>query len=442
VSIITLVFIAGAIAVDLGYWFSERRGVARASDMAAAAAAQDLPADPAFAGGSPYQEASQCDTEACEAAFTWAERNNYGEPDSDVRVYFYCGNTIPVPKDGVCFNEAQGGPIGITFCPNEAGEVGCDTVKVEIEVDAVSLFSTIVGGVDFGIGYSSWGSAFFKVKLLDTVMAVDASGSMGGGSCNATLDNPGCPIHEARVGADNFITILYGDDPQGGDVQVGYTPYRGCYEPPSPAGNNCIPSLDFGECGGPPPTSLVVCLNKDPEELRDAFNATQPAASTNVCLGLYMAADVLLNSPTATDPNDPDLQRFIVLLTDGDNSFQNISGIPNSCRPESGGCGSGPGGSSRRLDDCTLDLANAIIGDRADPDVEIYVIGLNVSGNNNENCNAVGSSDNNRRLLKCVASSTPGTNDHYFETNNAIGLGNIFRDLAYEIGGRGLSEGL
>jgi hypothetical protein len=46
-----------------------------------------------------------------------------------------------------------------------------------------------------------------------------------------------------------------------------------------------------------------------------------------------------------------------------------------------------------------------------------------------------------RRLLKCLASSQPGTNDHYFEVNDADDLPAIFQIVAFEIASRGLTEG-
>jgi Flp pilus assembly protein TadG len=43
----SFVFTLAAISVDYSWWLSDRRGVARAADLSALAAVQDLPADPA-----------------------------------------------------------------------------------------------------------------------------------------------------------------------------------------------------------------------------------------------------------------------------------------------------------------------------------------------------------------------------------------------------------
>jgi hypothetical protein len=75
--------------------------------------------------------------------------------------------------------------------------------------------------------------------------------------------------------------------------------------------------------------------------------------------------------------------------------------------------------------------------------VEVYVVGLGVCGTANSNlCNPslIGgtSSDNtaDRNLLKCVASSTAGTNDHYFEVQTASQLPDTFATIARLIGFR------
>jgi hypothetical protein len=188
----------------------------------------------------------------------------------------------------------------------------------------------------------------------------------------------------------------------------------------------------------------VLCLNKDADLLRNKFAATQPDASTNVCLGLWQSGEILDGPGQNTTPG---AQRFIVLLTDGENSFQNTPGLPDECNADNDSgpdCAGGPD-EERELDRCTEDVAD----DLKAAGVEIYVIGLNVAGTDdgdvmsNADCNNIGNGADddvaNRRLLKCIASSTGGTNDHYYETNNAIELGNIFQGVAYEIAGRGLA---
>jgi hypothetical protein len=458
VVLISMFFVAAAISIDYGLWLSERRGVARAADMAALAAAQDLPADvssPAF-----DTEASCGGLAACEAAFDWAERNSYGEgTGATVKVTFFCGNQLTSPPSGVCVNEnANTPPYFMSPCQ---AEVGCDAINVTVKKPAVSLFSTFFGGVSFDVGYSSWGNVSFRIVPLGTALMVDATGSMDVG-CNAAQNNSGCPIGQARIAAKNFTDILL--DNGSPLSQVGYAPYRGCYSPPrSGAGSSgCVPAmtLSAGNCNAPPPSSWVLCLGTDATRIHtriDNTNTPSSGTGTNVCLALYEAR-AILNGPGAA--TDPDARQFAVILTDGDNTYNNDSfgqgAPPVECSPSdpansdgnlTGNC-SNAQTRERQLDMATRTLATTM----KDAGVEIYVIAFGVCGTNNTSqfptssyCGAIGNGSNDdtadRRLLKCTASSTEDTNDHYFEVNSAAELGDIFQVVAYEIAGRGLTVG-
>ena len=97
-AVITVIMAAAVIGIDYSMWLSERRGIARAADLAALAAIRDLPADPVV--DTVYTEGA-CDTDACTAVYDWAGRNGYGELDNaDVRVAYFCSNTIAFPPDG------------------------------------------------------------------------------------------------------------------------------------------------------------------------------------------------------------------------------------------------------------------------------------------------------------------------------------------------------
>jgi hypothetical protein len=271
------------------------------------------------------------------------------------------------------------------------------------------------------------------------VLTIDASGSMACGS------GP-CPIVEARNAALNFKDILLA----GSMAQVAYAPYRDCYSPPNthPA---CIPTLNIapGDC---PSTdeSWVVCLTNDEALLEAKINATQVGAGTNLCLGLHESWD-LVTGPGAS--GDPEAKQFVVLLTDGANGVPSGAALPNECDPGNGGgggddCGAPPSNVISDLDELTYEIAQ----DMNNAGIEIFVVGLNVCGTNDPDevfspaqCLAqVGDPDarsvGNRRLLKCVADSTPGSNDHYFEAS-ASELSTIFQTIALKISEGGLEGG-
>lgn len=450
VAMISLVFIAAAIAIDYGFWLSERRGLARATDLAALAAVQDLPED------NPNQEYTSSGggcaaLPSCEAAHTWATRNGYGEADGAfVTVAYFCSNDIDNPPSDICFNENQDvAAFPLSVCPSETGEMGCDTVRVIVEKEAGDLFGSFFGGADFDIGSSSFSRVQFVVSPVDVVITIDSSGSMDF-NCNSSQTNPGCPIKEARDASANFATTILGDDPDTSVSQVGYVPYKDCY-----ANNGgCVPSIPLppsnGDCANPG-NSWVLCLDNDLDLIQNRIAGTQTGNSTNICMGLFASGEIM-DGPNSRD----DVDRIIVILTDGANVFNGHPSVPQECWPDDAGgsCGAAAttnaGGAvqaERELDYCTRDMAD----DLKAAGYEIYVVGLNVeNGPNlgatptNAFCNGIGNDQDDdvadRRLLKCMASSADGTNDHYFETNDASTLGNIFQGIAYDIAARGLTS--
>jgi hypothetical protein len=85
-----------------------------------------------------------------------------------------------------------------------------------------------------------------------------------------------------------------------------------------------------------------------------------------------------------------------------------------------------------------MDLAN----DLKAQGVEIYVVAFSVCGGIDTSvlanpCSGVGGggsdSTSDHRLLKCIASSSPDSNDHYYETATASQLPAIFQQIAQAI---------
>jgi hypothetical protein len=73
----------------------------------------------------------------------------------------------------------------------------------------------------------------------------------------------------------------------------------------------------------------------------------------------------------------------------------------------------------------------------------IYVVGFGVCGAEDNQlptstyCSHIGNADTDtiadQRLLKCIAGSSGGTNDHYFRANTAADLPGIFTQIAQRI---------
>jgi hypothetical protein len=289
-------------------------------------------------------------------------------------------------------------------------------------------------------------TAGFGVLAVDTVLSIDRTISMGMSPCNWQDNNPGCPIWEAKNAATAFVDVLLSDTVGASETLVGVVPYSNCYKPPRyppwPYSAYCVPA------------SMVVNLSNDKDLVQDAIGDITSNGSTNVCLGLYKADEVIFGEGHHTVTNT---LRIAVLLSDGQNYYTGDSygdgQPPQECRPDTNPSqsdphtGESPPGSTcydaqprqRELDEKTKQLADTMKGNN----VEIFVVGFGVCGTPNDDLcdpDMIGSSshdnDANRNLLKCLASSTEGTNDHYFEVPSAEDLPGVFTNIARLIGFR------
>ena len=181
----------------------------------------------------------------------------------------------------------------------------------------------------FGIGsvkVSNDALAGFGVVPVDAVMAIDATGSMGASPCNGSQNNSGCPIYEAKNAASAFTNTLLPATNTG----VGVLSYRGCFSGSPDAGTNggCIANSTIGNLSG---TASTVTTK---------INAISAAGGTgtNVCGGLDKAGKVLFGAGSHSASNTV---RVIVILTDGDTTYNNASYVSGSspgspaapCRP-------------------------------------------------------------------------------------------------------------
>jgi hypothetical protein len=298
------------------------------------------------------------------------------------------------------------------------------------------LFMRLLGFDDMDVEATA--AAGFGIVPSDTVMLVDATGSMGASPCNSQDNNAGCPIWEAKQAALDFADFFLGSG--AAITQVGYAPYRGCHNPPR-THSGCV--LD----------SQRIDLTSTQSAINDAINATDAigGTGTNTCLGLYKAQE-MFNGPNHQTASNT--VKSIVILADGDNTY-NVNAYsaaqgspPTDCRPAtnfttsdgdvSTGC-TGAQTRERSLDTKTKTLADTL---RA-AGVEIYVVAFGVCGTLNATtpttsyCNDIGNTDHDntadQRLLKCMASSTPGTNDHYYAVATASDLPQVFQTIAQTI---------
>jgi len=391
-ALVMLVLMAAiGLAIDLGRIFVTRAQLVRSLDAAALAGTLELPDVPA-AQAKVYQYMTEND------------------PDAEV--------DVPVSPQ-----ERQ-------IQVNGRKEVPMFFIKV-FGVESVEVNATATAG--------------FGVLAVDTVLAIDATGSMGASPCDAEDDNPGCPIWEAKHAASDFTDALLTDSISSSETLVGAIAYRGCYNPPRTY-SACVPT-----------STMVTQLSNDKSLLLDRIDdiAALGGTGTNNCLGILKANEVLFGPDHHTVSNS---LHIVVILSDGDNTYNATSysaseGSPAAaCIPDydpahsdtytDTSCRSAQT-RERQLDTKTKTLVDTMKANG----VEVYVVGLGVCGTNNVTqyattsyCSGIGNTNNDstadRRLLKCIASSTSGTNDHYFEVATASDLPDTFAKIARLIGFR------
>jgi hypothetical protein len=273
-----------------------------------------------------------------------------------------------------------------------------------------------------------------SVQPVDSYLAIDATGSMG--DCSGYHCVP--PIEKAKDAAAGFVDTLLDGGSGAGYTQVGVGAFRGCYNPPR----------NYAECV--PEGQMMVDLTDDKSLLTGTIGNVYAlgGTGTNVCLGMLRGQEILFgsNGQTASDT-----LRFLVILSDGDNTYNSVSygqgAPPQTCRPDYD-----PSRSDSYVDtscrgaqtrERSLDIKTKALADQLKSQgVEVYVVGFGVCGTDNPNqkpttsyCSGIGNNDHDntadRRLLKCIASSTEGTNDHYFEAPTAEELPGIFNQVAH-----------
>lgn len=143
VGLFTVVLVVAVIVVDIGLWLAERRSMQRAVDLAAVAAAQELPFNPGA---------------ACSVAYAYVMKNGYpvdpppgpAEPcpgvagdDNTVDIDLLCKNDLGDTSGSVCYDPVEPGPSSCDATQP------CDAVRVKLRQGAKRLFSALpVFGID------------------------------------------------------------------------------------------------------------------------------------------------------------------------------------------------------------------------------------------------------------------------------------------------------
>ncbi|HEX5140346.1 MAG TPA: hypothetical protein VFX19_05360, partial [Dehalococcoidia bacterium] len=168
---------------------------------------------------------------------------------------------------------------------------------------------------------------------------------------------------------------------------------------------------------------------------------TSYGGATSIDLNSYVGSTIYIRFQGSMSSNSTSDQFYIDTITV-------TTGMPGSSNGYLNGQDSSPVGCSsarpreRQMDLLTWDMVKAMEAD----DVEIFVVGFGTCDPGSAvytdaQCDAqIGNTDHDNtadeRLLKCIASSKPTTNDHYFYASNAEDLPAIFTQIAQQIAHR------
>jgi Flp pilus assembly protein TadG len=291
-------------------------------------------------------------------------------------------------------------------------------VQVKARLDVDTIFLRVIPGAPDSIPVTARATAGFG-RPLEVGLVLDETGSMAGD-----------PLDDLEDAAQAFVDTLLPDGAPVGGTTIALVPYRARYS----SSSSCTTLGVLFGLGSFVRTNTIVNLTNNKTTLNNGIEAMTACGYTNVCEGLNQAMT------TMNTGHDPEAERILVLLTDGDNN-------PGPNDP-AGVCDPVGTSSSHTEDQRDKDLDTKTwsrVTTALEPaSIEIYVVGLSVAGSSNNNfCDtsmignlAHADSTSDRNLLKCIASSDSGTNNHYFETSDSSELEEIFQSIAGEVGFR------
>lgn len=295
------------------------------------------------------------------------------------------------------------------------------SVCVEGKATVKLTFATVLGVGDKEIDCT----ACAGYNNLEIVFVIDNTGSMSG-----------TPITKVRQAATNMVNLVM---PNTGapSTKIGLVPFRGKVRVPAnvdgkAAGcrnaDGTVNTTNSSSCTSIP---YIKALTTDKAAITTAINsmtATGTASGTVISEGIKWGRHVLTPEAPYTEGGDAKKYRKVmILLTDGDNEDGKCGGQygdtsdPNNywynayygmnvktCHCEDGGC----------LNTAMLSEAQLA----KDAGIEIFTIRFGTSDSTDVN------------LMKTVASSKPGTNDHYYDAPSSSDIDDMFKKIGRQLG--------
>jgi hypothetical protein len=317
------------------------------------------------------------------------------------------------------------------------------SVKVTARAEVKMLLMEVLGMADNYVQ----ASAMAGFNKLEVVFVIDNSGSMRG-----------TPINMVRQASEELTDLLIPDGTNP-DTKVGLVPFRGKIrlgedvDGYTAGCQNADGSLNQGihedfmddyyalpyyyrnyisldTCSNIP---AVLALSKDKRRIVsaiDAQTATGAASGTIISEGIKWARNILTPTPPFTQAGDKeDFRKIMIVLTDGDTEDGECGGSYRaSYRPNNYWTNAyyGMGVDTAHCNDGGVLNADMLAEARAAKDAGIEIFAIRF-----------GSSDHTDiALMKEIASSKEGTDDHYFDAPSVYDIPDIFKQIGKQLGWR------
>ncbi|OIQ50671.1 von Willebrand factor type A domain protein [Pseudodesulfovibrio hydrargyri] len=317
------------------------------------------------------------------------------------------------------------------------------SVKVTARAEVKVLLMEVLGMAD---GYVE-ANAMAGFNKLEVVFVIDNSGSM-----------KGTPIDLVKRASNELADLLIPDGTTP-DTKVGLVPFRGKIrlgEAVDGYAKGCVNadgSLNQGihedfmdeyyalpyyyrsyitldTCSNIP---AVLPLSKDKRTIVaaiDSQTATGAASGTVISEGIKWARNILTPTPPFTQAGDKeDFRKIMIVLTDGDTEDGECGGSYRaSYRPNNYWTNAyyGMGVDTAHCNDGGVLNADMLAEAQAAKDAGIEIFSIRFGSSDNTDIN----------LMKQIASSKQGTDDHYFDAPSVYDIPDIFKQIGKQLGWR------
>lgn len=312
------------------------------------------------------------------------------------------------------------------------------TVCLTGQVDVPMTFMGVLGIESRTVS----ASACAGFNDLEVVLVIDNTGSMNGS-----------PINAVKTAANKLVDLMIPGSTAPA-IKVGLVPFRGkvriganvdglpagCRNANGTVNNSNVSSPDDSCKDGAMPVTLALSYSKttikNAINSMTAGNSTRYASGTIISEGIKWGRHVLTPEPPYTQGGlTTKVRKVMIVLTDGDNEDGTCGGTFGSCDPRtSSTCAYRRNAyfqQSPPVTNCNCNnygcLDQAMLNEAQlakNAGIEIFSI-------------RYGESDSvDIALMKAIASSTEGTDDHYFDAPSTSDIGKVFDKIGRQLGYR------